>query len=306
MMDRSRLFGHLACFAAYVIFGVNIIVCKDLTSSNLISPFGIFSIRALGASIMFWLLSLLMPKERVDRADLPKIFAASMLGLLITQSSFLIGIKYITPIDWSVLTVITPIATMFVAAIFQGEPITFKKASGVSISFVGIVVLILSSSGNSSAGETTLFGVLMAFANVLSFSLYLGLFRPLIQKYSVVSFMKWSFLFSLITSLPFTAKEIVNVDYSAFNLSYSLQLAFLIIFSTFVAYFLIPFGQKSVRPTAVSLYSYLQPIIAAAISIYLGMDRVTSTKILSAVAVVFGVILVNRSRTKDQIERVDK
>lgn len=296
---ESKLAGHLACFTAYAIFGVNIVICKDLSTSGMISPLGLFTFRALGAAALFWLIGAFIKNEKVDLKDLPKIFAASMLGLFITQYSFLVGIGSTTPLDWSILTVLSPIFTMFTAAIVLKEPITLKKAGGVALSFTGIVILILSSTHSGGAAQTTVFGVIMGLVNAFSFALYLGIFRPLIQKYSVVTFMKWMFLFSLAVSLPFTGKELVQLDYSAIPSTYYWELAFLIVFSTVIAYYLIPIGQKAIRPTAVSLYSYLQPIIASCISIWLGLDSLSLLKIVAAAGVVAGVVLVNRSRAKN-------
>ncbi|MCF0164915.1 MAG: EamA family transporter [Bacteroidales bacterium] len=288
--------GHVACFTAYLIFGLNIVVCKNLTQSGIFSPLALFTFRALGASVLFWIISMFTPREKVDAKDFPKIFVASMLGLFLTQVSFLFGIRMVTPLDWAILSVLSPIFTMFTAAIVVKEPITWKKAGGVAISFIGITVLILSSSHSGGAATTSVWGVLLGLLNAGSFALYLGIFRPLIKKYSVVTFMKWMFLFSLAVSFPFSCSELLAADYSVVTGRYLYELLFLIIFSTVIAYYLIPLGQKYIRPTAVSLYSYLQPIIASMISIYLGMDRLTVLKVAAAVAVVAGVVLVNKSR----------
>ena len=45
------------------------------------------------------------------------------------------------------------------------------------------------------------------------------------------------------------------------------------------------------------MYSYLQPIIAALLSIWTGLDVVTWQKVLATVLVVGGVVLVGRSRS---------
>lgn len=298
--------GHLSTFSAYLIFGINIVVCKDMASADALSPLGVFTIRAAGASLLYWISGLFMPRENIDRKDYPKIFAASMLGLFITQVSFLYGIGSISPVDWSVITVLGPIFTMFTAAIVLKEPITFKKTLGVLTSFAGIVILILSGSHAASGADTSVFGVLMGLVNAFSFALYLGIFRPLIQKYSVVTFMKWMFLFSLAVSLPFTAKEIAVLDWSSVSSAYYLELSYLVVFSTVVAYFLIPLGQKYIRPTIVSMYSYLQPIIACVVSIWLGMDRITVLKLAAAAAVVVGVVIVSRSKGKADIAAASK
>lgn len=81
-MTRSSITGHLSAFIAYAIFGFNIIVCKDLTSGHLIPPLGIFTLRSLVAGALFWIVSLFLPKEKVDRKDYIRIFAASLLGSL--------------------------------------------------------------------------------------------------------------------------------------------------------------------------------------------------------------------------------
>ena len=299
MFKNSTFIGHLACLIAYSIFGFNIIVCKDLTSGELISPLAIFTMRAIGAGGLFWLLSLFLPKEKIEKKDFIRIFAASMLGFFTCQITFLIGIPYITPMDCSILTALSPIYTMIIAAIVLKEPISLQKAGGVAISFAGIIYLIISKAGNiGGPSETTLFGIFMIILNSLSFSMYLGIFKPLIGKYSVVTFMKWIFLFAFLVSAPFTVNEIVTLDWSAIPSIQLAELAYLIVCATFITYFLIPLGQKRIRPTLVSMYSYVQPIIAIVISICIGMDTLTWQKVVAALMVFGGVAIVSYSRSR--------
>lgn len=299
-MNHNKLVGHFAIFIAYVIFGFNIISCKNLVSAHIISSMGIFCIRAIGATICFWLVSLFLPKEQIDKKDFPKIFLASMLGLFLTQISFLVAIDITTPLDASILASLTPIFTMFFATIFLKEPLTLKKAGGVTISFAGVILLILNSThANNGITHTQPLGILLMVLNGLFFGLYLGAFKPLVTKYSTISFMKWMFLFSTIVALPFVGKELAVIDYAAFSGRFLFDLAFTVFGATFIAYTLIPIGQKRLRPTVVSVYSYIQPIIAASMSIYLQMDVLNWQKILAATLVFTGVFLVNKSKAKD-------
>ena len=295
---KEKTTGHLACFIAYAIFGINIIVCKDLTSSRLISPIALFCIRSLGAGALFWIISSFLPKEKVEKKDYAKILAASLLGFFLTQMTFLIAIPDITPMDCSIVSSLSPIYTMFIAAYVLKEPITLRKAGGVAISFLGVIYLIMNSvTGTGGTTETSLTGILLMIANSLCFSLYLGLFKPVIAKYSVITFMKWIFLFASAFSLPLAGRELVTFDYSLLSGMYLWELAFLIVCSTFITYFLIPLGQKRIRPTLVSMYSYVQPIIAIAISIWVGMDSLSWQKVLAGIMVFGGVVLVNYSRS---------
>jgi drug/metabolite transporter (DMT)-like permease len=296
---KNSIFGHIACFTAYLIFGLNIVVCKDLTSSSVFSPLALFTLRSLGAGSLFWLISFFRPKERVERRDFPKIFAASVLGFFFAQLSFLVAISHITPMDCSIVASLSPLYTMFIAAYALKEPLSAQKIGGVVLSLCGVIYLILNSTtASSGVVQTTPMGVLLIVANSLCFSLYLGIFKPIITKYSVITFMKWIFLFSSLMSLPFTASELVKIDFAELPISYLAELAFLIVCATFVTYFLIPIGQKLLRPTLVSMYTYVQPIVAIVVSIYIGMDTLTLPKVLAAATVFAGVIIVSRSRQK--------
>ena len=296
-MNSRVALGHAAAAAAYIIFGINVVVCRDIATDGGIEPIVLFSMRALVAGALFWLLSLFTPKEHIPWKDLLKLSGAGFLGLFLPQLTFLHAIAHTTPVDLSVMSTTTPIFTMFVAAIFLKEPITWKKVLGVALSFGGILWLILQSTfGGNGASETEPIGIAFCFANYIVFALYLGTCRNLIARYTVVTSMKWMFLVSFIISLPFSLPHLPHTDFVAVPSYVWWEIAFMIFFSTFIAYYLIPVGQKRIRPTLVSMYGYLQPIIAIAVAIWTGMDHLTLTKILAALAVFTGVWIVNRSR----------
>ncbi len=301
MIDKEKLVGHLAVAGAYTIFGFNIIFCKDIANSHAINPAVLFSIRAISASALFWLISLFLPREKVALKDMPSIALASALGLFIPQFTFLEATTMTSSIDLSILGTLAPVFTMIFAAIFLKEPITGKKAGGVALSLAGVIFLIFNSvHANNGAAQTQPLGIVLMLVNCISFGAYLGIFRPLISRYSVVSFMKWMFLFSVLYSIPFAGKGLITTDYAAISAPVIREIAFLVIFATFVAYFLIPVGQKRIRPTLVSMYTYLQPMIATVFSIIIGMDSLNWQKVVAIILVITGVTLVNRSRAAGQ------
>lgn len=296
-MASEQLRGHLAIAAAYSIFGLNVVLCKDIANSEAVSPYVLFTFRAIGASALFWLVSIFQPEEKIEKGDLWRIALASFLGLFLTQMTFLVGITMATAIDSAILGTLGPVFTMIFAYFFIGEPITGKKAGGVTVALAGVIFLILNSVHAGGASSTTPLGFVMLLINSLTFSMYLGIFRPLISKYSVVTFMKWAFLFALLMSLPFSVKGMLTMDYGAVPVLVRWEIGYLIIFATFIAYYLIPYGQKRIRPTLVSMYNYLSPIIATVVSIWTGIDHLTWQKVVAASAIVGGVILVSKSRS---------
>ena len=295
--NKDIAIGHLASAATYAIFGINIIACRDIAIDGGLAPIVLFVIRALVAGALFWIVSLIGPREKVPPRDLLKVGGAGIIGIFLPQLTFLPAIARTAPVDLSIITTITPILTMLFAALFLKEPITWKKVLGVFVSFGGIVWLILQSVAVGGGAESTEpMGVVFCIANCAVFALYLGTCRPLISRYSSVTLMKWMFLVSFIVSLPFALPQIAVTDFAAVPSHVWWEVAFLVFFATFIAYFLIPIGQQRIRPTLVSMYGYLQPIIAIGVAIATGMDSLTVTKIVAALSVFAGVYIVNQSR----------
>jgi len=296
-MNRNTAVGHLACAVTYIIFGINIVACRDIAAEGNISPVVLFTMRSLVAGLLFWVTSLFTKSEPVPPKDLLKIAGAGLLGIFLPQMTFLYAITMTTPVDLSVIGTITPILTMFAAAIFLKEPITWQKSTGVAVSFGGIIWLILQSvSSANGVNATHPMGVVLCIANSATFALYLATCRPLTAKYSPVTMMKWMFLVAFILSLPLSIPKLPATDFGAVSARVWMEIGFLILFATFVAYFLIPAGQRRIRPTLVSMYGYLQPIIATVAAIATGMDRLTVTKVAAAILVFVGVYIVNQSR----------
>lgn len=291
----QALIGNLACFTAYAIFGFNIICCKNIALDGHITPMALFCLRAFGATALFWIWSLFTaPKEQIARKDLGKVAIASFLGLFMTQLSFLFAITKATAIDASILSTLSPIMTLVISAAVIHERITWSGVAGIVLSLVGVMILIFNCvSIRSGADSTSVWGILGMLLNALCFASYVGIFKPVIRKYSVVTFMKWMFLFSSLMALPFSFRAFGDSHLAAVPGDVAWQIAYVVICATFVAYFLIPIGQKRLRPVVVCMYTYVQPVIAMVIALALGLDHLTALKVLATILVFTGVGLVN-------------
>ena len=287
--QNSALIGNLACFTAYAIFGFNIISCKSIAIDGNITPMALFCLRSFGATVLFWIWSLFTaPHDHIEKKDIWKVAVASFLGLFMTQLSFLFAITKTTAIDASIMSTLSPIMTLIISAIFIKERITWSGVAGIVLSLIGVFILIFNCvSIRSGADSTSIWGIVGMVCNTLCFASYVGIFKPLIQKYSVVTFMKWMFLFSSLMALPFAFAA-----FGASNLP-AVQVIYVVVGATFIAYFLIPIGQKRLRPVVVCMYTYVQPVIAMVIALALGLDHLTLLKVLATILVFTGVGLVN-------------
>ena len=299
-MEDKNLKGHASLLIAYIIFGLNTPVAKD-TLAHGISANALTFYRIGGAAVLFWILSLFTKKERVSFRDLLILFGASLFGILINQFTFIVGLSLTSPINAAVITTTAPIMTMILAAFFLKEPITWTKAIGVLIGASGALLLIFT--GNTAERQdASIVGNLLCLLSTLSFAIYLSAFKKIIGKYSPATLMKWMFLFAAGSSFPFCWKSIVAVDYFTVPADIYLRLFYIVGFATFFAYLLIPVGQKRLRPTIVSMYNYIQPIVSSLIAVALGMDQFGWVKGSATALVFLGVYVVTKSKSYAQLK----
>ena len=299
-MQLTKKHGHIALFGANLIFGLNTPISRTIIP-ELIDPFTLTFLRLAGSTLFFWLISLFLKKEHVPVKDILLLFFASIFGIVLNQVPYITGLSMTSPIDASLVTSMLPIMTMLLAALIIREPITWLKAIGVLVGASGALILIMNSTNGQGKGNLT--GDLIILAAALSFALYLTLFKKLISKYSPVTTMKWMFLFATIISYPVLHKSINHTDFTALDISVWLRIGYIVVFATFISYLLIPIGQKTIRPTTLSMYNYMQPIVASFVAVGLGMDSFGYEKVISTVLVFAGVYIVTQSKSRAQMEQ---
>ena len=285
-----------------VIFGLLSPVSKALLDSGLISPAGLMMTRTAGAAAAFWTASLFVRLEPVALRDRLSLFVAALLGIVLNQGSFILGVSMTSPIDASVVTTTAPIFAMIIAALYLREPITGMKIAGVAIGAVGALMLILSSPAAASSGGGSVGGDLLCMFAQLSYATYFVVFKGLIGRYGPVTLMKWMFLFATLCWLPFGAEDFVSTRWQAFGWRNFAEVGFIVLGATFLTYLLLPVGQKNLRPTVGCMYNYLQPLVASLVAVLAGMDRFTTIKAAAVVLVFAGVYAVTRSKSKAQMD----
>lgn len=278
--------GHILIMLANILFGASMPVFKYLLTAD-VPPEAITIMRAIFACMMFWLVSFFMPKEKVLPKDLCLLFVCALCGVGINQWLFVIGLKNSSPVNASIIATAVPIFVLLLAALVLKEPITAKKSLGVFLGVSGGLLLVFNSTQTTS-GTNSLWGDMLMLLNQLMYSVYLVLSKPLSRRYSSVIMMKWMFLFSTLALAPFCLQYMQYVPMfhrETFNVSQLYALLYLLFGATFVSFMLIPMALKQIRPTTVSMYNYVQPIIASAIAVAVGQDTFSMQKLLSAALV---------------------
>lgn len=300
---NKNLQGHLFAFSANLLWGLMAPIGKSALSE--FSALSVTTFRMVGAAACFWLLSLFCKQEHVDHRDLLKMFFAALFALVFNQGVFIFGLSLTSPIDASIVTTTLPIVTMIVAAIYLKEPITNKKVLGIFVGAMGALILIMSSQ-SAGAGNGSMMGDLLCLVAQISFSIYLTVFKGLSQRYSPITLNKWMFVYASMCYIPFSYGDITSIQWAEISTTALWQVGYVVIGGTFLAYICIMAAQRILRPTVVSMYNYMQPIVASIAAIIMSLAVFNLQKGIAIALVFLGVYIVTQSKSRKDFEREGK
>ena len=306
-MNLMKLKGQSSMLGANVMWGLMSPVAKFVMVGGAVTPLVVTDLRITGAMVLFWIASFFQKPERVAPKDLLKLLGASLLAIVFNQGCFIFGVGLTSPVDASIITTSMPLLAMVLAAIYLKEPITGKKVLGIAVGATGALLLILGShqvSEAKAAGNHYIWGDLLVLLAQFSYALYFVLFKNFVNKYSLITIMKWMFTYAFICALPFSYNDLLHTEWKSLQNTEIGALVFIVVGSTFVSYVLIVIGQKNLRPTVAGMYNYVQPLVASIVAVCWGMDTFNFVKIISVALIFGGVYLVTNSRSKAEMEAV--
>lgn len=295
-MGNNRVFALFAAFMVQVIYGLTFTFANDVIDNGHIKPYGFILLRIIGATILFWILSLFTPTEKIDRKDYFKFFIASIFGIALNMLTFFKGLEFTTPIHASVIMTVVPIVVLVLSAVFLKERITHLKFIGILLGFSGAIVLSIYGR-STQVGDNILLGNTLVFINAVSYSIYLILIKKITDKYHPFTFIRWLFLFGLFMVLPFGYEELAEVTWITFSPYIIFSVAFVILGATFATYLLNPLALRHLKASTVSTFLYIQPVIAGIFAIIMGSDTINGIKLLAALLIFTGVYLVTKKPT---------
>ena len=303
-MDNKKqpLIAHLCMLCAGTCWGLMAPIGKD-AMLNGIDGIDLVSFRVLGGALLFWLTSRFTKKEHVPVKDILLLGCAGLFALVFNQCSYTIGLNLTSPSNSSIMTTSMPIFAMVLSFFILKEPITWQKAGGVLLGCAGAVIIITTSATAGNAKVGNIWGDLLCMSAQLSFALYLSLFKPLVQKYSLFTVNKWMFTWATLIIWPFTLCHVSSIDFASVPMSTWWETGFVVFFGTYISYICMMVGQQTLRPTVVSVYNYMQPLVSVSVSVAASLAVFKTSQALAAILVFSGVWFVVKSKSKHDMSK---
>ncbi|MFM2223834.1 MAG: hypothetical protein RJA07_36 [Bacteroidota bacterium] len=282
---------HIPLLLVNIIYGVNFTIAKSVMPQY-VQPLAFIILRVGVSTVLFFLVHRAFIRQRVNKADLGKLLLCAVFGVYLNQTLFFEGIKYTTPIHGSLIMIATPILVLILSRIIAKEPPSILKTIGIVLGALGAATLILFGKELTS-GTNTVLGDSLVLLNAICFALYLVMVKPLMRKYHPLTVVLWIFALGFIFVLPTGIYQFTKIEWHTFTFNVWMAVASVVIGATFFVYLLNNIALKHASASVVGIYIYLQPLVAASVSLAFGKEHFSSIKIISAILIFTGVALVN-------------
>lgn len=286
------LFGNACILTATIFWGVNYPFTKALIP-DFMSSEGVAAFRILGGCLLFWLSSFFIKTDKIEKQDFLKIIIGGALGLFGCIYLFVIALNYGSAIDIAIIMTLQPAFVMLIEVIFLHRRPDLTEYAGLVISFIGAALVILTDHTGTSHANNFLLGDFFAVCAGICFAIYLVILQKPTQKYKPISLLRWVFLFAALPALFLVPSLPSMAIWDADKLVPWLEIAFIVLCPTFLAYLLVQPASKAIGSVLVALYQYLTPVVAALAAILMGVDHLRWGQVVAMLLIIAGMLLTN-------------
>lgn len=290
-----RHIAFLAAFGATAIYGINHSVAKGVMPEYT-GAFGFIFLRTGGAALLFWISSLFIKSEKIERKDWKTLLLAAVLGAVINMLSFFKGLELSTPINSSILVTITPIIVVIFSALLLKERIHFVKIAGIAMGLVGAIGLVIYGNEIRTDAPNIPLGNGLFIINATAYGLYLIVIKKMMDTYQPITVLKWVFTIAFLINIPITYSDFSQINWEMPG-SIVASIVFVILGTTYMTYLFNGFALTKLKASSVSAFVYVQPLIGILVAIISGQDHLSLTKAAAATLVLLGVYFATKKQT---------
>ena len=249
-----------------------------------VSPFAVAMVRMSGAAVFFQLFTRATGQLRPTTwRDQRVLGVLSVLGIVLNQALFLLGLRLTTPMTTSLVGVTIPVLAAAMAVAIRHEQASVRLAAGLGASIAGVAWL-------TGVGTIDV-GGLIVLANCASYAAYIVWSRETVRRLGALTVVTWIFAWGAVLFAPLGVPP-VAAQIAAWTPRAWVLLAYLVAMPTIVAYLCNAWALGRSTATLVTIYIYVQPLLTALLAwIQLGQS-VTTRTIGAAVLFVIGVTIV--------------
>lgn len=291
-----------ALITVQVLFGINYVVSKIVVDE--FPPLVWASFRIIVSAVIMMAAAFLLkrPHPALTRKFFIPLIGLALLGTIINQACFLVGLHYTTSTNSAILNTLIPVFTLMVVTIRGQEPATFKRVVGFISALLG--VLVLRRVEDFTLSDQTLFGDLLMILNCLSYALFLSYSKKFFQENDRMWTTAWLFVYGSFGITAIAAPDIAQFQMPVMTDALLAASVFAIVGGTLLTYFLNNWALAYANSSHVALYIYVQPVITAVLVWWWFDEPITARMVLASLFIFVGMVLGLSTPKKPSLGRI--
>lgn len=259
-------------------------------------PFSAAFVRFAIASglLMIFVQSQSAPKPKLQRKHILWLILLGLTGIFGYNALFFEGLKTVEASRAALIIANTPITIALFSAVFLKENLTLLRSIGILISISGALLVITQGQLSAFTDHPLTWGELCILGCVLCWAVYSLIGKVVMKDLSPLPCVAYACVIGTIALfLPAVAEGLFR-EVGKYSLSVWLNLMYLGVFATGIAFVIFNQGIREIGPVKTGLFINLVPIFAVILSVIFLRESVTNSLIAGAVLVISGVYLTNR------------
>lgn len=296
MLKGGVIRAHVALLCCNIVWACDY-PFYNLLLGRYIDPLAMVTASLIVAAILSWIPTLWEGCESIERSDWGIMLTAALLMGLVRKLMMMFGLSRTSPIDGSIIATIVPLIVLVVSVVARLDKFTLRKVLGLGLGLAGAVAVVLTSNMSSHANSELWGNVMMLCSGVVT-AIYMVFLRRMVSKYRITTVLRAIYTISAVVILPLGMNSVIKSDFSDMNTHLWLAAAFVVVVPTYLPNLLLNYSLRYLQPTVSSSYTYIQPVLAVALSVAMGLDRLHADTVLFAAVLFVGVWLVITSYRK--------
>ncbi|HEY5256757.1 MAG TPA: DMT family transporter [Candidatus Baltobacteraceae bacterium] len=285
-MSRPLVF--LALLYVVTCWGLNTDLVKIAIAS--LDPLAFISLRFLVmpplALLLVWLAG---ERLHVERRDLPLLVLCAACGYGLYQYCWVVGLANTTAFASALLGSLAPMFTLAIVAIAGHEIVRGGRWVGAAIALIGVAIF----EGAFSGFVTFRLGDALALLGAVIFAVYNVVSARLLDRYSPLALLAITMCIGAVMIVPSGIPAILHTNFARVPWHVWAIFSYSVLFPIMLTYPVWSWGMTRIGAARVSLFSYLVPVIAGALSIPLLGAHIFGHELVGAAVCIIGMIVAS-------------
>lgn len=227
---------------------------------------------------------------KVDREDFWPLVGIALVGNVLYQLFFIIGVDYTYSANAAVILGTIPVWVALLSHLFTDEKLTRNKSIGIGLAFTGIVLIVTGSKAGISIASKTFLGDVIILCAAISWGVYTILAKRFLKKYPSTQFTGVMSLIGMIFLLIIGLPNLTQVNWTGISLKGWGGIFYSGLLSIGLAYLIWNNSVSKIGAVRTAAYQNLVPVLGLVFGVVLLQEALTLQQYLGSALVIVGII----------------